>query len=153
MCRDLHPVTHLPLAQALGSGAAFFLLLFPYTAMYVGFPLHTFSVLASALLRRRIQNPFRIPTMLISRLYLNLRTFQDSDSSNAVSPHAHSTLKFASNRILGNIGAPLNSLDGSEEEEVECPCDGEVDGRHVIGGSQVDLNDLGRESTVDTGVA
>ncbi|EIM92765.1 uncharacterized protein STEHIDRAFT_152077 [Stereum hirsutum FP-91666 SS1] len=112
--------------MSLGSGAAFFLLLHPYTIM--------------------------IPTMLISRLYLNLRTFQDGDSDNAVSPHAHSALKFASTRILGNIGAPLNSLDGSEEE-LEYPGDGEVDEHHVIGGSHADSNDLGRSLTIDNGVA
>lgn len=90
--------------------------------------------------------------MLISRLYLNLRTFKDGDSNNTVSPHVHSTLKFASNRILGNIGAPLNSLDGSEEE-VEYRCDGEVDEHHVIDGSHADSNDLGRSLTIDNGVA
>lgn len=146
------PLTYL-VSQSLGSGAAFFLLLHPYTIMCVGLPSgHAYRAPGGGLLTPPLRNIVRIPTMLISRLYLNLRTFQDGDSDNAVSPHAHSALKFASTRILGNIGAPLNSLDGSEEE-VEYPCDGEVDEHQVIGGSHADSNDLGRSLTIDNGVA
>lgn len=87
--------------------------------------------------------------MLISRLYLNLRTFQDKESK-SLSTRAPGTLRFASNRILGNIGAPMNSFDkpGQEYHFEE-----ETDEGHGIGGSRADLDDLGRGLTIDGGVA
>lgn len=73
-----------------------------------------------------------MPNLLINRLVLNLRLFNDA-------PDAPSTRHlpepaFASNRILGNIGAPLNhsqwdslfddQVDGDEPVE-----EGEIEGR------------------------
>lgn len=56
--------------------------------------------------------------MLISRLYLNLRTFHNDNwrSSRSGQVDQLRTAKFATNRILGNIGAPLKSMDDFENE-------------------------------------
>ncbi|KAJ4470254.1 hypothetical protein J3R30DRAFT_3686616 [Lentinula aciculospora] len=67
-----------------------------------------------------------LPNLLISRLMLNLRTLDSDNASASYQTQGRtvfSSLNFASNRMLGNIGAPLDggSLDGEElmEEEVE----------------------------------
>ncbi|KAE9405711.1 hypothetical protein BT96DRAFT_934698 [Gymnopus androsaceus JB14] len=56
-----------------------------------------------------------LPVILSSRLYLSLKSF--GESTNETDPSDSSnlgSLQFASNRILGNIGAPLTTI--SEEE-------------------------------------
>ncbi|KAJ3793303.1 hypothetical protein GGU11DRAFT_800327 [Lentinula aff. detonsa] len=61
-----------------------------------------------------------LPNILISRLMLNLRTFHTSGTGNTLttSQRAHfSSLHFASNQMLGNIGAPLDGGSFNEEEE------------------------------------
>lgn len=85
--------------------------------------------------------------MLISRLYLNLRTFQDEDNSKSQTTRAPATLQFASNRILGNIGAPLKSqdLDVSEEEVVDDSYDGEYQDQY--GGSRAEVDVGGGPAT------
>ncbi|KAJ3886322.1 hypothetical protein GG344DRAFT_26782, partial [Lentinula edodes] len=53
---------------------------------------------------------YRLPNLLISRLMLNLRIYSEPGNSTiSKTQHTHvSSLNFASNRILGNIGAPLD---------------------------------------------
>lgn len=76
----------------------------------------------------------RIPNMLISRLYLNLKSF-DFNATEASSSSRQwrktgemSQLEFASpapGRILGNIGGPLKTLDDDDDEgsEYDSPTD------------------------------
>ncbi|KAJ3792707.1 hypothetical protein GGU11DRAFT_880856 [Lentinula aff. detonsa] len=71
-----------------------------------------------------ISTPFFdfLPNMLISRLMLNLRTFPTPGTGDTLttSQRAHfSSLHFASNQMLGNIGAPLDGGSFNEEEEEE----------------------------------
>ncbi|KAJ3742998.1 hypothetical protein DFH05DRAFT_1498896, partial [Lentinula detonsa] len=63
-----------------------------------------------------------LPNILISRLMLNLRTFPTPGTGDTLttSQRAHfSSLHFASNQMLGNIGAPLDGGSFNEEEEEE----------------------------------
>ncbi|KAJ3795279.1 hypothetical protein GGU11DRAFT_747189 [Lentinula aff. detonsa] len=68
-----------------------------------------------------ISSPFfnYLPNMLISRLMLNLRTFPPPEGHTlTTSQRAYlSSLHFASNQILGNIGAPLDGGSFNEDEE------------------------------------
>ncbi|KAJ3858839.1 hypothetical protein EV359DRAFT_68680 [Lentinula novae-zelandiae] len=60
-----------------------------------------------------------LPNLLISRLMLNLHTFskpRNTTMSQVQQTHV-SSLDFASNRMLGNIGAPLDGRSFNEEEE------------------------------------
>ncbi|KAJ3885564.1 hypothetical protein GG344DRAFT_70423 [Lentinula edodes] len=60
-----------------------------------------------------------LPNLLISRLMLNLHTFskpRNTTMSQVQQTHV-SSLNFASNRMLGNIGAPLDGRSFNEEEE------------------------------------
>ncbi|KAJ3901736.1 hypothetical protein F5879DRAFT_967171 [Lentinula edodes] len=60
-----------------------------------------------------------LPNLLISRLMLNLHTFskpRNTRMSQVQQTHV-SSLDFASNRMLGNIGAPLDGRSFNEEEE------------------------------------
>ncbi|KAJ3793237.1 hypothetical protein GGU11DRAFT_800573, partial [Lentinula aff. detonsa] len=77
-----------------------------------------------AVLISEISSPFFtfLPNMLISRLMLNLRTFTTPGTGDTLttSQRAHfSSLHFASNQMLGNIGAPLDGGSFNEEEEEE----------------------------------
>ncbi|KAJ3743002.1 hypothetical protein DFH05DRAFT_1498917 [Lentinula detonsa] len=77
-----------------------------------------------AVLISEISSPFFsfLPNMLISRLMLNLRTFPTPGTGDTLttSQRAHfSSLHFASNQMLGNIGAPLDGGSFNEEEEEE----------------------------------
>ncbi|KAJ4466950.1 hypothetical protein C8R41DRAFT_723532, partial [Lentinula lateritia] len=60
---------------------------------------------------------FLLPNILISRLMLNLRTYSEPGNSTiSQGQQTHvSSLNFASNQMLGNIGAPLDG--GSFNEE------------------------------------
>ncbi|KAJ3978695.1 hypothetical protein F5890DRAFT_1479137 [Lentinula detonsa] len=59
-----------------------------------------------------------LPNLLISRLMLNLRTFPTPGTGDTLTQRANlSSLHFASNQMLGNIGAPLDGGSFSEEEE------------------------------------
>ncbi|KAJ3780156.1 hypothetical protein GGU10DRAFT_418516 [Lentinula aff. detonsa] len=78
----------------------------------------------TAILISSISTPFFdfLPNMLISRLMLNLRTFPTPGTGDTLttSQRAHfSSLHFASNQMLGNIGAPLDGGSFNEEEEEE----------------------------------
>ncbi|KAJ3780248.1 hypothetical protein GGU10DRAFT_337329 [Lentinula aff. detonsa] len=78
----------------------------------------------AAALISTISSPFfdTLPNMLISRLMLNLRTFPTPGTGDTLttSQRAHfSSLHFASNQMLGNIGAPLDGGSFNEEEEEE----------------------------------
>ncbi|KAJ3793915.1 hypothetical protein GGU11DRAFT_798089 [Lentinula aff. detonsa] len=82
------------------------------------------AILAGAVLISEISSPFFdfLPNMLISRLMLNLRTFPTPGTGDTLttSQRAHfSSLHFASNQMLGNIGAPLDGGSFNEEEEEE----------------------------------
>ncbi|KAJ3780219.1 hypothetical protein GGU10DRAFT_337353 [Lentinula aff. detonsa] len=71
---------------------------------------------------RNIFSIFYLPNILISRLMLNLRTFTTPGTGDTLttSQRAHfSSLHFASNQMLGNIGAPLDGGSFNEEEEEE----------------------------------
>ncbi|KAJ4489271.1 hypothetical protein C8J55DRAFT_486560 [Lentinula edodes] len=60
-----------------------------------------------------------LPNLLISRLMLNLHTFskpRNTMMSQVQQTHV-SSLDFASNRMLGSIGAPLDGRSFNEEEE------------------------------------
>ncbi|KAJ3891641.1 hypothetical protein GG344DRAFT_65247 [Lentinula edodes] len=62
-----------------------------------------------------------LPNILISRLMLNLRTYSEPGNttiSQGQQTHV-SSLNFASNQMLGNIGAPLDGRSFNEEEEKE----------------------------------
>ncbi|KAJ3887057.1 hypothetical protein GG344DRAFT_69136 [Lentinula edodes] len=65
-----------------------------------------------------------LPNLLISRLMLNLRTYSASENSITTTQGGartqQSSLNFATNRMLGNIGAPLDGEsfgEGDEQEE------------------------------------
>ncbi|KAJ3729193.1 hypothetical protein DFJ43DRAFT_1225419 [Lentinula guzmanii] len=78
----------------------------------------------TAVLISEISTPFFdvLPNMLISRLMLNLRTFPTPGTGDTLttSQRAHfSSLHFASNQMLGNIGAPLDGGSFNDEEEEE----------------------------------
>ncbi|KAJ3847939.1 hypothetical protein EV368DRAFT_68692 [Lentinula lateritia] len=62
-----------------------------------------------------------LPNILISRLMLNLRTYSEPGNSTiSQGQQTHvSSLNFASNQMLGNIGAPLDGGSFNEEEEEE----------------------------------
>ncbi|KAJ3897383.1 hypothetical protein F5879DRAFT_983099 [Lentinula edodes] len=62
-----------------------------------------------------------LPNLLISRLMLNLRTYSEPGNSTiSQGQQTHvSSLNFASNQMLGNIGAPLDGGSFNEEEEEE----------------------------------
>ncbi|KAJ3920730.1 hypothetical protein F5877DRAFT_65530 [Lentinula edodes] len=62
-----------------------------------------------------------LPNLLISRLMLNLRTYSESgNTTTSEGQQTHvSSLNFASNQMLGNIGAPLDGGSFNEEEEAE----------------------------------
>ncbi|KAJ3872986.1 hypothetical protein F5051DRAFT_338405, partial [Lentinula edodes] len=79
----------------------------------------TASILTSAQCKS-----FRLPNLLISRLMLNLRTYSASENSITTTQGGartqQSSLNFATNRMLGNIGAPLDGEsfgEGDEQEE------------------------------------
>ncbi|KAJ3885525.1 hypothetical protein GG344DRAFT_70452 [Lentinula edodes] len=86
------------------------------------------AVFSVVLLKSGNTNNFRIfvtpffeilPNLLISRLMLNLRTYSapgNSTISQGQQTHV-SSLDFASNQMLGNIGAPLDGESFNEEEE------------------------------------
>ncbi|KAJ3978429.1 hypothetical protein F5890DRAFT_195311 [Lentinula detonsa] len=78
----------------------------------------------TAVLISEISSPFFsfLPNMLISRLMLNLRTFPTSGTGDTLTTSQRaqfSSLHFASNQMLGNIGAPLDGGSFNEEEEEE----------------------------------
>ncbi|KAJ3745493.1 hypothetical protein DFH05DRAFT_1542414 [Lentinula detonsa] len=87
------------------------------------------AILTGITLKDQIQNaalissisaPFFgfLPNLLISRLMLNLRTFPTPGTGDTLTQRANlSSLHFASNQMLGNIGAPLDGGSFSEEEE------------------------------------
>ncbi|KAF5389713.1 hypothetical protein D9757_005948 [Collybiopsis confluens] len=58
-----------------------------------------------------------LPNILISRLVLNLRAFSSLEETRSQRITTISGMNFATNRMLGNIGAPLQS--GEEEQEEE----------------------------------
>ncbi|KAJ3871453.1 hypothetical protein F5051DRAFT_433845 [Lentinula edodes] len=62
-----------------------------------------------------------LPNILISHLMLNLRTYSEPGNSTiSQGQQTHvSSLDFASNQMLGNIGAPLDGGSFNEEEEEE----------------------------------
>ncbi|KAH7870615.1 uncharacterized protein C8R40DRAFT_1073135 [Lentinula edodes] len=62
-----------------------------------------------------------LPNLLISRLMLNLHTYSEPGNSTiSQGQQTHvSSLNFASNQMLGNIGAPLDGESFNEEEEEE----------------------------------
>ncbi|KAJ3979884.1 hypothetical protein F5890DRAFT_1420651 [Lentinula detonsa] len=65
---------------------------------------------------------FRLPNILISCLMLNLCTFPTPGTGDALTTSQRaqfSSLHFASNQMLGNIGAPLDGGSFNEEEEEE----------------------------------
>ncbi|KAJ3746078.1 hypothetical protein DFH05DRAFT_1483637, partial [Lentinula detonsa] len=77
-----------------------------------------------AVLISTISTPFFdfLPNMLISRLMLNLRTFPTPGTGDTLTTSQRaqfSSLHFASNQMLGNIGAPLDGGSFNEEEEEE----------------------------------
>ncbi|KAH7870603.1 uncharacterized protein C8R40DRAFT_1019301, partial [Lentinula edodes] len=65
--------------------------------------------------------PKRLPNILISRLMLNLRTYSEPGNTTISQGQQTrvSSLNFASNQMLGNIGAPLDGRSFNEEEEEE----------------------------------
>ncbi|KAH7870598.1 uncharacterized protein C8R40DRAFT_1211764 [Lentinula edodes] len=69
-----------------------------------------------------LSNSFpRLPNILISRLMLNLRTYSEPGNTTISQGQQTrvSSLNFASNQMLGNIGAPLDGESFNEEEEEE----------------------------------
>lgn len=55
--------------------------------------------------------PHRLPNLLVNRLYLNLRRMsQEQLSTTSKSSIGISEPKFAQNRFIGNIGAPLDPI-------------------------------------------
>ncbi|KAJ3927568.1 MAG: hypothetical protein NXY57DRAFT_903657, partial [Lentinula lateritia] len=59
-----------------------------------------------------------LPNLLIGHLVLNLRTFPEPKNTMIQGQQTHiSSLHFASNQMLGNIGAPLDGESFIEEEE------------------------------------
>ncbi|KAF5389772.1 hypothetical protein D9757_005950 [Collybiopsis confluens] len=58
-----------------------------------------------------------LPNILISRLVLNLRTFSSFEETRSQTITTISGFTFATNRILGNIGAPMQYGDVEQEEE------------------------------------
>ncbi|KAJ3798876.1 hypothetical protein GGU11DRAFT_779132 [Lentinula aff. detonsa] len=61
-----------------------------------------------------------LPNILISRLMLNLRTFPTPGTGDTLTTSQRaqfSSLHFASNQMLGNIGAPLDGGSFNEEGE------------------------------------
>ncbi|KAF5388757.1 hypothetical protein D9757_005577 [Collybiopsis confluens] len=58
-----------------------------------------------------------LPNILISRLVLNLRTFSLLEATRSQTITTISGLNFATNRILGNIGGPIQSGEVEQEEE------------------------------------
>ncbi|KAJ3852025.1 hypothetical protein EV368DRAFT_65260 [Lentinula lateritia] len=62
-----------------------------------------------------------LPNLLISHLMLNLRTYSEPGNTTiSQGQQTHiSSLDFASNQMLGNIGAPLDGGPFNEEEEKE----------------------------------
>jgi len=63
-----------------------------------------------------------LPNMLVSRLVLNIKTYSHEPESAPTLQNPVSTVVFARNRILGNIGAPLESrsfgwTDEDDEEQ------------------------------------
>ncbi|KAJ3979009.1 hypothetical protein F5890DRAFT_1645689 [Lentinula detonsa] len=78
----------------------------------------------TAILISDIFSPFFnfLPNILISRLMLNLRSFHTSGTGDTLTTSQRaqfSSLHFASNQMLGNIGAPLDGGSFNEEEEEE----------------------------------
>lgn len=82
-------------------------------------------------------NPLSLPNLLINRLVLNLRLF--NEAPNAPSSGHLPDLDFAQNRILGNIGAPLDhsQWDSLMDEEVEGEQDAGQDDIDNITGNEV----------------
>lgn len=69
-----------------------------------------------------LSNSFpRLPNILISHLMLNLRTYSEPGNTTISQGQQTrvSSLNFASNQMLGNIGAPLDGESFNEEEEEE----------------------------------
>ncbi|KAJ3787902.1 hypothetical protein GGU10DRAFT_414262 [Lentinula aff. detonsa] len=82
------------------------------------------SSVAHVIVQDEISTPFFtfLPNMLISRLMLNLRTFPTPGTGDTLTTSQRaqfSSLHFASNQMLGNIGAPLDGGSFNEEEEEE----------------------------------
>ncbi|KAJ3898426.1 hypothetical protein F5879DRAFT_1026588 [Lentinula edodes] len=88
--------------------------------------------IAASILIYAQRKSFRLPNLLISRLMLNLRTYFAPGNSITTTPGEartqQSSLNFATNRMLGNIGAPLDGGsfgEGDEQEEEEFRAIGE----------------------------
>lgn len=80
---------------------------------------------------------YRLPNLLVNHLFLNLRSFQNPSyglSSNDKSLPAPSFAQNRPNRLLGNIGEPLdfdqwdNFLDGEGNDEAAAGNDAELSG-------------------------
>ncbi|TDL18650.1 hypothetical protein BD410DRAFT_842682 [Rickenella mellea] len=89
-----------------------------------------------------ISNPLTV--ILINRLVLNLRQvshFQEGTTTTRGTADTNQELAFATNSLLGNIGAPLR-MGPEDEEEIELDLLGD-DGVNVVRESRiVDLSDL-----------
>ncbi|KAJ3899759.1 hypothetical protein F5879DRAFT_1005019 [Lentinula edodes] len=72
-----------------------------------------------------------LPNILISRLMLNLRTYSEPGNTTISQGQQTrvSSLNFASNQMLGNIGAPLDGRSFNEEEEERVEIEA-IDGQH-----------------------
>lgn len=71
-----------------------------------------------------------MPNILVSRLFLNLKTFDDP--KNGFSTSSLPPPIFAQDRLLGNIGAPLDSRQWDHDEDLG---DEEEEGNILICGT------------------
>lgn len=83
---------------------------------------------------------------MISRLVLNLRTFDPSNEAYSKSRASLPAPEFAQNRILGNIGAPLDA-DQWDEELFHDEEDADVDNSDHNSDSGRNLNGVGAHPT------
>ncbi|EIM81702.1 uncharacterized protein STEHIDRAFT_115077 [Stereum hirsutum FP-91666 SS1] len=98
--------------------------------------------------------PDSFPNLLINRLVLNLRMYQRPRYGLNTTTKQHSNLAFATNRILGNIGAPLDPDQWDEDYDIEGTFDS-GDSDEVVDSQHGEEKDgaLRSPATVDSGAS
>ncbi|KAJ3786423.1 hypothetical protein GGU10DRAFT_332318 [Lentinula aff. detonsa] len=95
-----------------------------------------------------------LPNILISRLMLNLRTFPTPGTGDTLTTSQRaqfSSLHFASNQMLGNIGAPLDGGSFNEEGEEKELNEVEIEMETIREERQgLEINDQDKEQRVKT---
>lgn len=68
---------------------------------------------------------YSLPNIFVSRLYLNLKSFNNPAEADHENKRPFSGIKFAGSRVLGNIGGPLRT--GVDDEDIDLGISNDMD--------------------------